>query len=134
MGDVKEEIEESCREDEEKRGDRLRAIARRLVAIDLEKGFWAYVGRERDHFLIEGLYCSCSSFALSLTKRAGCEHLSALRVAKRSGAVRELKVDVASVVWEIVSVGLSPTLRKALLEQQMGEDYEKGEGSRYDED
>ncbi|MEN2999329.1 MAG: hypothetical protein ABDH61_01975 [Acidilobaceae archaeon] len=133
MGDIREEIEESCREDEKERGDRLRAIVRRLVAIDLERGLWAYVGRERDHFLIEGLYCSCSSFAFSLTRRAGCEHLSALKLA-RSGKVREVKVDAATVIWEVVSVGLSPTLRKALLEQQVGEDYEKGEGSSKDED
>ncbi|MCX8195899.1 MAG: hypothetical protein N3F67_02320 [Acidilobaceae archaeon] len=133
MGGIREEVEERAREKEEE----AKGIARRVVALNAARGLWAYVGAERDYFMIDGLYCSCSSFAHSLPERAGCVHLAALRLAKGSGRFRDLRMgeeEVRRVIWEIISVGLSVTLRKNLLEEQVGQDDKEGEGCGYNED
>lgn len=113
MTDVRSEIEEGSRRYQ--REGRAIALAGRIVLVNEAIGLWAYVGQKSDYIIIEGLYCSCGKFVRNLSRSPGCPHIAAVAEAKALGKIRRAEgVEPEDVVWDAVSLGFSPRLRRAL--------------------
>ncbi|MEM1873520.1 MAG: hypothetical protein QXS85_00470 [Acidilobaceae archaeon] len=89
-------------------------LSGRFVLLDSSLGLWAFLGKHNDYIIVEGLYCSCYEF-LKRVKERRCVHLEALDLAKKTGRYRRLSYsrveDVASIVWECLTLSHSPRLR-----------------------
>lgn len=113
MGDVRVEIEEGSKRYQ--REGRLIALAGRIVLINENMRLWAYVGQKSDYVIIESLYCSCGKFSRNLTRSPGCPHIAAVGEAKALGKVRRVEgVEPEEVIWDAITLGFSPRLRRAL--------------------
>jgi len=77
-----------------------------------------YLGGERDHVIVGGVFCSCEGFARRAPRGlGGCTHVFAYREAARSGRLARAELspgEVVRVVWEVLTGGLTKTLRQKL--------------------
>ncbi len=114
LGDIEVDIAEHASRQDKRR---ILAIALSSRFIKLGDKLWIYIGHKGDYVVIEKLYCSCSNFTRSLTRKPGCPHLAALEEAKKHGKYRKLEAnprDVEQIIWESLNTKLSTTLRKLL--------------------
>ncbi len=109
----------------------LRKIVK-LIPEGLEESpLWVYIGRRHDHLVIPGMYCTCKSFTIRVMARKqllACKHLVIQRIAEKNKTYRTLKTSIneyLKIIHEILSIGMSPTLRNLLYIQ-----WRKREASR----
>ncbi|MDM7275768.1 MAG: SWIM zinc finger family protein [Thermoprotei archaeon] len=115
-GDIEVDIAENVARQDKKRILPI-ALSLRFIKLSDKHKLWIYIGHKGDYVVIERLYCSCSSFIRSLTRKPGCPHLAALEEAKRLGKYRKLEAnprDIEQILWESLNTKLSTTLRKLL--------------------
>ncbi len=106
---------------------RFVAFSMRLVRISVNPPVYVYLGENGDHVLVDSSYCSCDGFLRRIGGGLveGCSHVYAVRLAEEAGRVRRaiLSPEEASlVVWEVLTGGLTRTLRRKLLLEWRGED------------
>ena len=97
------------------------ARSSRIIRIRVQPELLVYMGRERDHVIVDNKYCSCMSFILSIGsgELKGCKHMAALAIAGERGWVVDASsmVDAESVsriVWEVLTGEFTMTLRRIL--------------------
>ncbi|MEB3816963.1 MAG: SWIM zinc finger family protein, partial [Desulfurococcales archaeon] len=103
---------------------RAAAYSGRLVKIWSDPRIYVYMGDHGDHVIVDGVYCSCEAFIYSVLRGGNpCYHVLAARMP--GARVREVKVDVNdawNIVYEVLSTGFSPTLRRLLYSAEALED------------
>ncbi len=96
------------------------AFTKRIVLVWENPRIYVYVGEDSDHVLVDSHYCSCEGFARRLLQgsRVACSHVYAVRIAENTGRIRRMVLEdpdeLALIVWEVLTGGLSPTLRRKL--------------------
>ncbi len=98
---------------------------RRVVRVSVkDRSFTFFKGRDRDYFIVRGLFCTCKDFEFNVVlrrRRPACYHLVATEVAERKGTVKELQLSIDEfydIVYELVLEGKSNTLRRLLLKRR----------------
>jgi len=94
-----------------------------LFAENAEPPAWFYIGVKNDHIIIPRIFCSCKDFVvnvMSMKNKTFCKHLvlqymSEARAMYRTVAIPSVS-DYLKVIREILSINISPTLRKLLYE------------------
>ncbi|MFN4046617.1 MAG: hypothetical protein ACK4H7_04685 [Acidilobaceae archaeon] len=114
LEDIEADIAEyNARQDKK----RILPIALSSRFIKLGGKLWIYIGHKGDYIVIERLYCSCSTFTRSLTRKPGCPHLAALEETIKLGKYRKIDAsprEIEQIIWESLNTKLSTTLRKLL--------------------
>ncbi len=89
-----------------------------------------YLGSGSDYLIVARRYCSCEAFIRGLARGApGCKHVYGARMAVRAGRVRVLEPGpgvVGRIVWEVLTGGLTGTLRKLLYGPRLGAGHDVG--------
>lgn len=81
---------------------------------------WFYIGEKHDHIIVPHTYCSCRDFlirVMSKKQSLACRHLLMQRIAELKGKYRVVEMnreEYLRIVYEIVRINISPTLRKLL--------------------
>jgi len=106
---------------------RFVAFSMRLVKISVNPPVYVYLGENGDHVLVDSAYCSCDGFLRRISDGLveGCSHVYAVRLAEETGRVRLAILspeEVGLVVWEVLTGGLTRTLRRKLLLERRGGD------------
>jgi predicted nucleic acid-binding Zn finger protein len=97
-------------------------VNRRVIKVSNADGktLWAFRGKQRDYFIIPGLFCTCKDFEINVVMRklrGCCYHLISADLAVERGEFREISVDndlFFNILYELIINGVSPSLRKAL--------------------
>ena len=103
----------------EKARARATLASGRLIVVWERPLILVFMGDHGDHVLVDSNYCSCESFYFSLLRGTpGCYHVRAVRLAPEE-LVRLKRInasldDVWNIVYEVLSTGFSPTLRRLL--------------------
>ncbi|MCE4604910.1 MAG: SWIM zinc finger family protein [Aeropyrum sp.] len=112
-------MRDACPAYMELREDEVLGSSMRYVRVDHgSSSIWVYIGDREDYVLLEGLYCSCPSFAASLRKGGwGCKHLAGLKAAVRLGRFRSVEAtpsEAVEMAVEAISAGIAVSLRRRL--------------------
>ncbi len=102
-----------------------RAGLRKMVRLYIKEynewaPVWVYIGTRRDHIVIPRMYCTCKNFTIKVMAKKqelACKHLIIQWVAYKNKTYRKLELSVneyLKIIHEIISIGLSPTLRNLL--------------------
>ncbi|MEB3779533.1 MAG: hypothetical protein GSR85_04800 [Desulfurococcales archaeon] len=99
----------------------VKARSSRIIRISADPDIVVFLGRERDHVLIDSHYCSCTAFTISTGsgELKGCSHIGALEVAVREGLILDISSSISKgemdrVIWEVLTGEFTMTLRRIL--------------------
>lgn len=87
---------------------------------DEQSPAWFYIGERYDHIIVPHTYCSCRDFLIRVMSRKqslACKHLLMQRIAELKGKYRIVEMgseEYLRIIYEIVRINISPTLRKLL--------------------
>ncbi len=119
--DVEEELSKGPPPELEQR-IQYAANSGRFVLLWRDPLILVYLGENGDYVVVDGVYCSCEGFARRVSRRGvgGCSHVYAARRifdGSPGGKYRVVEAsldEVVLVVWEVLTGGLTHTLRKIL--------------------
>ena len=88
----------------------------RFVKISGRPEIYVYLGDNGDHIIVDTVYCSCTGFQARLAQgRPVCSHVMAVRLGlPRYRSLLLEPHDVAGIVWEVLTGGLTGRLRKIM--------------------
>jgi len=94
-----------------------------LFAGNAEPPVWFYIGVKNDYVIIPRTFCSCKDFVvnvMSVKNKLFCKHLVLQFVSEARSVYRTVAIpsvsDYLKIIREILSINISPTLRKLLYE------------------
>ncbi len=95
---------------------RLIRSSGRFVKISGKPEIYVYLGDREDHVVVDSIYCSCTGFQTRLAQgRPTCSHVVAVRLGlSRHRSLTLPPGDVARIVWEVLTGGLTGRLRKII--------------------
>ena len=101
------------------------AYSGRIVRISRRPAIYVYLGSGRDHVIVGGIYCSCEGFTRRAQRLEGCTHVFAVRLAASEGRIASVELPprlAARIVWEVLTGGLTRTLRETIYRRGLEED------------
>jgi len=103
----------------------LRKIVKPVLpfAKNAEPPVWFYIGVKNDYIVVPRMFCSCKDFVInvmSMRNKPFCKHLVLQFMSEVKGMYRIVAIpsvsDYSKIINEILSINISPTLRKLLYE------------------
>jgi len=94
-----------------------------LFAGNAEPPVWFYIGVKNDYVIVPRMFCSCKDFVvnvMSTKNKPFCKHLVLQLVSEARNMYRTVAIpsitDYLKIIREVLSINISPTLRKLLYE------------------